>query len=59
MSDTPSKSPTPPVSPPACPACHATEPITLENMPREGAATWRCGVCGARWDVMLTPRTER
>jgi hypothetical protein len=44
--------------PPACPTCHTGANVAIEG---EGGArqTWTCAACGVRWDVRLTPRTER
>jgi hypothetical protein len=44
--------------PPACPKCHTGANVAIEG--EAGARqTWTCAACGVRWDVRLTPRTER
>ena len=44
--------------PPACPKCHTGANVVIEvaEPPRQ---MWTCAACGVRWEVRLTPRTER
>jgi hypothetical protein len=48
-------------NPPPCPTCGTNARVVLEHEPRDGDdhQVWRCGRCGVRWEVTLTPRFER
>jgi transposase-like protein len=44
--------------PPACPKCHTSASVTIE-VDESTRQMWTCAGCGVRWEVRLTPRTER
>ena len=46
--------------PPACPTCHTSAKVRLDSdVPAGAPQMWRCDRCQVRWDVKLTPRSER
>jgi ribosomal protein L37AE/L43A len=44
--------------PPACPNCHTGAKVAIEVEAGTGQL-WRCAACGVKWEVRLTPRSER
>ena len=50
-----------PANPPSCPSCRTPAHVDLEEETRDTDArqVWRCERCGVRWEVTLTPRSER
>ena len=58
MSESSSSRIQPITKPPACPKCHTGANVALEG--EAGTRQmWTCTACGVRWEVRLTPRTER
>ena len=46
--------------PPACPTCHTAANVHLDReVATDAPAVWRCDTCEVRWEVKLTPRSER
>jgi hypothetical protein len=58
MSKPPSSELQPIAKPPACPQCHTSANVALHVEAGTGQM-WTCTACGVRWEVRLTPRTER
>jgi transposase-like protein len=48
----------PMAKPPACPKCHTGAHVAIE-VEEASRQMWTCAACGVRWEVRLTPRTER
>jgi hypothetical protein len=48
----------PMTKPPACPKCHTSANVAME-VEESTRQMWMCASCGVRWEVRLTPRSER